>query len=80
MQGEESLREEKTMSDRRKRVQIYPALFILFFGFAALLNFTGSPAFTTIRTVDVVRLVGSGMCFGAAIVLLGLFFRGPRPD
>jgi hypothetical protein len=53
-------------------------LFVAFMGFAALWNTATSPTFATFRAVDVVRLVASGMCFGAALVLVILFLRGPR--
>lgn len=66
------------MSDRRKRAWFFVPLFVGFFGLASLLNFGGSPAFATIRTVDVVRLIGVGMCFGVALATLILYFRGPR--
>jgi hypothetical protein len=49
-------------------------------GFAALINFVGSPAFAAIRTIDLVRLLASGMCFGAALAALLIFFvGGSRP-
>jgi len=50
--------------------------FLALMGAAALFNFARSPAFETTRAVDVVRLTGAGMCFGAALVLAVMFLRG----
>jgi hypothetical protein len=50
----------------RKR-QLTVGLMLLFFGAVALLNGIGKPG---IRAVDVVRFVGSGACFGVAVVAL----------
>jgi hypothetical protein len=58
---------------------IFIAVFLLCMGFAPLVNFASSPAFETIRTIDVVRLMASGGCFGAAVATLAmLFFGGHR--
>jgi hypothetical protein len=38
----------------------------------------GKPSFETIRQVDAVQLIGTGMCFGAAMAALILFLRSPR--
>ncbi len=63
------------MSDRRKLVRIF---FILTaFGLASLFRILAAPSLATIRAVDVVQLVGTGMCFGAAILALVLFLRSP---
>ncbi len=66
------------MSNRRSRVRVFIPLFMAFMGVAALSNAVSSPRFSTFRAVDVVRLVASGMCFGAALVALVTFFRGRR--
>ena len=63
------------MNARRK---ILVPLFIAFMGLAALSNAASKPRFATFRAVDVVQLIASGMCFGAAIVALVAFFRGRR--
>jgi len=44
----------------------------LFSGFAAFINILGSPRFQDIRTVDVVRLIANGACWGVAAAGLGL--------
>jgi hypothetical protein len=39
-----------------------------------------SPRFACIRTVDVVRLTGFGMCFGVALTAIFELLRGRRGD
>jgi uncharacterized membrane protein YccC len=67
------------MTDRRKVAPriLVPGL-LIFMGIIALSNAASKPSFDAIRAVDVVRLIGVGMCFGAALVSLIMFFRGPR--
>jgi len=64
------------MNNRRvfPRVSIVLALF----GVMSLLAMLSSPAYENMRGVDVVRLIGTGMCFGAAIVSLVAYFPGRR--
>ena len=64
------------MSDRRRLVRIFVILAV--FGLGSLFSMLGKPSFETIRPVDAVQLIGTGMCFGAAIVALVLFLRSPR--
>jgi uncharacterized membrane protein YccC len=66
------------MSDRRRFVRIFFILVV--FGLGSLVSMLGKPSFGAIRTVDVVQLIGTGMCFGAAIVALAIFWRSPRPS
>lgn len=57
------------MSARRDRVRrVFMPLFVGLMGLAALSNAASRPRFTAFRTVDVVQLIASGMCFGAALV------------
>jgi hypothetical protein len=65
------------MNDRRRLFRVFVILAV--FGLGSLLGMLGKPSFETIRPVDAVRLIGTGMCFGGAIVALVLFLRGPRP-
>jgi hypothetical protein len=55
-------------------------IFILFSGFGImhLLTMSSRPSWASIRTVDVVRLIGTGMCFGVAIFCLAAYFFGRR--
>jgi hypothetical protein len=46
--------------------KVFVPLFIATMGFAAFANIASSPHFATFHTIDVVRLIASGMCFGAA--------------
>ena len=67
------------MNNRRKFAPtVFVPLFIASMGLAAFVNMAGSPRFATFRTIDVVRLIASGMCFGAALAALLIFFGGPR--
>ena len=45
--------------------KVFVPLFIATMGFAAFTNMASSPRFATFHTIDVVRLIASGMCFGA---------------
>jgi hypothetical protein len=57
---------------------IFVSVFLLFAGFPPLMNFIGSPRFQTIRTVDVLALMASGGCIGAALATFAIFRRGLR--
>jgi putative effector of murein hydrolase LrgA (UPF0299 family) len=61
------------MNDRRRfgRIFFVPAGF----GLVSLFNVLGRPSLQAVRAVDIVQLISTGMCFGAAIMLLALFFR-----
>ena len=62
-----------------KGSRLVPNAFIpLLLGFLAFFNVVRQPRFDAVRTVDVVQLVGSGMCFGVALVALIAFLRAPR--
>lgn len=64
------------MGDRRELVRIFVILAV--FGLVSLFNMLNKPSFAIMRAVDIVQLIGTGMCFGAAIVALVLFLRNPR--
>ena len=64
------------MSDRRRLLGMFGVLAV--FGLSSLLSMLGKPSFETIRPVDAVHLIGTGMCFGAAIVALVFFVRSSR--
>lgn len=64
------------MSERQRLIRIF--VILAFFGVSSLLSMLGRPSFATIRTVDAVHLIGTGMCFGGAIVALVLSLLGPR--
>ncbi len=67
------------MNNRRKSApKVFVPLFIAFMGLVAFSNMASSPRFATFPTIDVLRLIASGMCFGAALAALLIFFGGPR--
>ena len=47
-------------------------------GLAGFYRVTQSPNFQLYRTVDVVQLLGSGVCFGAAMAGVIFLLRGAR--
>jgi hypothetical protein len=51
----------------------------LLIGFVGFLRVTQSPSFEVYRAVDVVQLLGSGACFGAAMVGVIFMLRRWRP-
>lgn len=65
------------MSNRRPDApKIVVPLFIAFMGLAAFFNVAGSPGFAAYRSIDVFRLLASGMCLGAAVASLAIFWIG----
>ena len=66
------------MANRRK---VVPGIFVpMFMGLIALYSVASKPRFETFHAVDVVLLIASGMCFGAALVALVMFFRDHRSN
>jgi hypothetical protein len=63
----------------RRRVIVVLILLPLFTGFAAFMNIVGDPRFQDIRSLDVVRLIAIGACWGVAVgglaLLIGSKFR-----
>jgi hypothetical protein len=51
----------------------------LLIGFAGFYRVTQSPNFEMYRAVDIVQLLGSGVCFGAVMVGMIFMLRGVRP-
>jgi len=51
----------------------------LLIGFAGFYRVTQSPNFEMYRAVDIVQLLGSGVCFGAVLVGMIFMLRGVRP-
>ncbi len=71
---------QETDEDRRRqsRRQLAPLWVPLLFGLLSLFSMVGKPSFATIRGVDVVQLIATGMCFGVALATLVVFVRRPR--
>ena len=61
---------------RTSAPRVFVPLFIALMGLAAVSNMANSPRFAMFYAVDVVRLIASGMCFGAAMAALLIFFFG----
>ena len=59
------------MLERRRSLGMSGLLTV--FGTLSLLRVLGRPSFAAVRGVDAVQLIGTGMCFGAAIVALAFF-------
>ncbi len=65
---------ESTIQIKRRMI-VTLILLPLFSGFAAFINIVGSPQFHEIRSLDVVRLIAIGACWGAAAVGLAVLIR-----
>ena len=61
-------RERKVMNDRRRFFRIFFVL--LAFGVLNLLRTLGRPSLANVRAVDIVQLIGTGMCLGGAVIAL----------
>jgi hypothetical protein len=62
-----------------RRNVLASAVFIpIIIGSVGLMNLMHQPRFETYRTVDVVQLLGTGLCYGVALVALIVLLRGPR--
>ena len=66
------------MADR-KRPPIVVFIIPLMVGLAGFYRVTQSPSFELYRTVDIVQLLGSGVCFGAAMTGVIFLLRRSRP-
>ena len=64
------------MNDRTTSVRIFFVLSA--FGVVSLFSMLSRPSLANIRAVDVVHLIGTGMCFGGAIVALVVYLRSSR--
>lgn len=61
------------MNERRRFAPMY---IVLVFGILSGMNIISSPRFDNYRAVDLVHVLGTGMCFGAAIALCVAALRG----
>lgn len=64
---------------RMRRVQVVMAIVAACMGLFAFSSVAGNPRFETYHTLDVIRLVAAGVCFGTAFVVLMQFFFLPDP-
>ena len=65
---------------RNRRQVVSGVLFVVSVGLIGLYNVTSKPRFDMFHAVDVVQLIATGMCFGAALAMLVMFFRGRRSN
>jgi hypothetical protein len=63
----------------RKRPPTVVWIMPLLIGLAGLYRVAQSPSFGLYRTVDIVQLLGSGVCFGATMVGVIFMLRRSRP-
>ena len=64
------------MNDQpKKNPEPFVGLFVLFMGIVTFSNVANRPRFAAYQSVDVVGLMGAGMCIGAAMVVLIRFWR-----
>ncbi|HZL51040.1 MAG TPA: hypothetical protein VFC37_08855 [Terracidiphilus sp.] len=64
-----------------KRRNLTAAIFVpVLIGSIGLFHLMSQPSFANIRTVDVVQLTGSGLCFGVALTALFALLRSKRGD
>ena len=56
----------------KRRIIVVLIVLPSFSGFAAFMNILGNPRFHEIRSLDVVRLIAIGACWGVAAAGLGL--------
>jgi len=61
------------MNNRTASLRVFFVLCV--FGVMSLLSMLSRPSLAGVRAVDIVHLIGTGMCFGAGIVALGVYFR-----
>ncbi len=62
----------------RKRPPIVVWMIPLFVSLAGFYRFTQSPRFEMYRAVDIVQLLGCGVCFGAVMVRIIFMLQRPR--
>jgi hypothetical protein len=61
------------MSERRRLIRV--SVILVAFGAVSFFSMLSRPTFQAIRAVDVVHLIGTGMCLGGAIVALVVSLR-----
>lgn len=62
-----SIPERGGTAGRKRPAAIVFLILLLFFGLLQFYSVTRSPQFESYRTIDIVRLVLAGACFGAAL-------------
>jgi len=63
----------------QKRAKLISAVVLpIILGCVGLTHLMEQPRFQSFHNVDILQLIVSGMCFGAALFALILLIRGPR--
>jgi hypothetical protein len=63
----------------RNRKQLIAAILVpIIIGCSGISNIARNARFESFHNVDILQLITSGMCFGAALTGLGVFLWGPR--
>jgi hypothetical protein len=62
------------MNDQRASLRV--CLVLAVFGAVSFMAMLGRPSLSSIRAVDMIHLIGTGMCFGSAIVAFAWYRRG----
>jgi hypothetical protein len=65
------------MKQGSRNQQLVAVIALLFVGLVGVWGM-GQAAFANYRSVDMLRLIAAGACFGAAIVIMLQYFRGVR--
>ena len=65
---------------RNRRQVVSSVVAPVFIGLVGLYNVASKPRFEAFHTVDVIQLIATGMCFGAALGVLVSFFLGRRSN
>lgn len=63
---------------KNRRSWLFTFLVLIFIGGMNFLAIQSSPAWANIRGVLVLRLIATGMCFGAAIFSIATYIHGRR--
>jgi hypothetical protein len=63
-----------------QRRRFVPFFIPLLFGVMSFSNVIGNPRVAALHGSDVLQLIASGMCFGAAIALFAVYMRERRPN
>lgn len=66
------------MNNRTRFFRIF--IILILFGVLNLVAILTNPTFQSMRVVHIIRLIATGMCFGAALVALAIYLRSNRTN
>ena len=64
------------MGEKRSYLRVCVILGV--FGVMSLLAMIDRPSVASIRGVDIVHLIGTGMCFGGSLIAFAVYLQGRR--